>query len=180
MEENLFHAPTADLDHMRYHVRRRDKEIVEEETLKEILRRARYVTIAMCRGGEPYLVTLSQGYDEENNRIYFHCAREGKKLDFLRENPQIWGQAILDYGYKEGECNHLYASVMFRGRVTFISDPEEKLQALKLMIRHQDRNPERLFRRLEEWERDGTLGRALVGRIDIEELTGKKSPEVSI
>jgi nitroimidazol reductase NimA-like FMN-containing flavoprotein (pyridoxamine 5'-phosphate oxidase superfamily) len=69
---------------------------------------------------------------------------------------------------------------MFRGRVTFISDPEEKLQALKLMIRHQDRNPERLFRRLEEWERDGTLGRALVGRIDIEELTGKKSPEVSI
>lgn len=165
---------------MRYHVRRRDKEIVEERTLKEILKRARYITIAMCRGGEPYLVTLSQGYDERENRIYFHCAKEGKKLDFLRMNPRVWGQAIIDFGYKEGECNHLYASVMFSGRVTFISDRGEKLDALRLMIRHQDRNPELLMRRLEEWERDGTLDRALVGRIDIEELTGKISPEVSI
>lgn len=165
---------------MRYHVRRKDKEIVEERALKEILKRARYITIAMCRGGEPYLVTLSHGYDEEKNQIYFHCATEGKKLDFLRENPRIWGQAILDFGYQEGECNHLYASAMFGGNVTFISDREEKLKALRLMIRHQDRKPEVLMKRLEEWERDGTLERALVGRIDIEELTGKKSPEISI
>ncbi len=165
---------------MRYHVRRKDKEIVDERTLREILKRSRYITIAMCRGGEPYLVTLNHGYDEEKNRIYFHCATEGKKLDFLRENPRVWGQAIIDYGYQEGACNHLYASVMFEGRVTFITEGEEKLYALRLMIRHQDKNPEALLRRLEEWMRDGTLDRALVGRIDIEELTGKKSPEVSI
>lgn len=165
---------------MRYHMRRKDKEIVEERILKEILKRTRYITIAMCRDGEPYLVTLSHGYDEKENCIYFHCAKEGKKLDFLKENPRVWGQALIDFGYKEGECNHLYASVMFGGRVTFISEREEKLKALRLMIRHQDKNPELLMKRLDEWERDGTLEKALVGRIDIEEITGKKSPEVSI
>ncbi len=165
---------------MAYHVRRRDKEIVEERVLKEILKRARYITIAMCRAGEPYLVTLNHGYDEERNLIYFHCAKEGKKLEFLRENPTVWGQAIIDFGYQEGECNHLYASAMFKGRVSFISEREGRLNALKAMIRHQDRNPERLFKRLEEWERNGTLGRALVGQIEIEEMTGKKSPEVTI
>ncbi|MBS7637899.1 pyridoxamine 5'-phosphate oxidase family protein [Candidatus Bathyarchaeota archaeon] len=161
-------------------MRRKDKEILDERILKEILKRARYITIAMCRGGEPYLVTLTHGYDEEKNSIYFHCATEGKKLDFLRENPRVWGQAIIDHGYQEGECNHLYASVMFGGRVTFISDREGKLHALRLMIRHQEKNPDALMRRLEGWVRDGTLDRALVGRIDIEEFTGKKSPEVSI
>jgi hypothetical protein len=76
---------------MRYHVRRGDKEIRDEETMRKALKSTSYVTLAMCRDGEPYLVSLSHCFDEAGNCLYFHCAPEGKKLDFLRANPRVWG-----------------------------------------------------------------------------------------
>ena len=47
--------------------------------------------------------------------LYFHCAPEGKKLDYMQANPHVWGQAIIDHGYVEGKCNHLYVTAMFEG-----------------------------------------------------------------
>jgi len=161
---------------MRYHIRRMDKAISEVEEMKRILMSTEYVTIAMAKDNEPYLVSLSHGYDEANNCIYFHCAKEGKKLDYLRSNKGVWGQALLDHGYSQGECTHLYASVHFKGRVTLLKDPDEKLRALSLMARQLDDNPERL---ISGW-RPERLAETVVGRIDIEYVTGKKSKEVAV
>ena len=131
----------------------------------------------MCRENKPYLVSLSYGYDEENNRLYFHCAPEGKKLDYLMENNEIWGQVLLDFGYaREDYCDHLYASVHFLGKVTFVDDPDEKRRAIECMIRHLDSNPEDLISRLSIQD----LDKVLIGRIDIEHMTGKKSKGVTI
>ena len=105
---------------MRYHVRRKDKEITDEAAMKRILKTTQYVTIAMARDNRPYLVSLSHGYDEEKHCVYFHCAREGKKLDYLKGNSSVWGQAVIDGEYVHGECSHNYASVMFSGDVTFL------------------------------------------------------------
>ena len=58
-------------------IRRKDKEITNVGEMRKILRTAKYMTVAMCLNDEPYLVTLSHGYDEERNCVYFHCAREG-------------------------------------------------------------------------------------------------------
>jgi len=132
--------------------------------------------LAMSVDDQPYLVSLSHGYDEDRNCIYFHCAREGKKLDYLRANNTVWGQALLDHGYSDGECTHLYASVHFSGRVTFIDDPDEKRRALECMIRQLDSNPESLIGRITPELFDQTM----VGRIDIEYLSGKKSKEVTV
>ena len=165
----------------RYHVRRQDKEIDDDDTLIRILRSSEYVTVAMCRGEEPYLVSLSHGYDDEENCLYFHCAKEGKKLDFLRENPRVWGQALIDRGYHEGQCSHLYASVHFSGRVSFIEDADEKRRILRQMIRRLDENPEPLLERLVGLDSDAdALERTVIGRVDIEHMTGKKSAEVSV
>lgn len=132
--------------------------------------------MAMSVDDQPYLVSLSHGYDEDRNCIYFHCARQGKKLDYLRANNTVWGQALLDHGYSDGECTHLYASVHFSGRVTFIDDPDEKRRALECMIRQLDSNPESLIGRITPELFDQTM----VGRIDIEYLSGKKSKEVTV
>jgi len=66
-------------------MRRKEKEITDKEEMINILENAEYITIAMSRNNEPYLVTLSHGYDRNQNCIYFHCAKEGKKIDFLNE-----------------------------------------------------------------------------------------------
>ena len=109
---------------MHYHMRRKDKEFKEKTLLEKVLKDTQYVTLAMVDEGEPYLVTLSHGYDPENGRIYIHMANGGKKLDVLRKYPKVWGQAMHDHGYHKGECSHLYVSVMFKGKVNFIGDAE--------------------------------------------------------
>jgi hypothetical protein len=161
---------------MSFHLRRKDKEIADERLLKKILKTAKYVTIALSMNDEPYLVSISHGYDENKNCLFFHCAREGKKLQYLRSNNTVWGQALLDYGYSEGECTYLYASVHFSGKVTMLENLEEKREALACMIRQIDKNPETLITDL----RPERLRNTVVGRIDVAYMSGKKSQEVTI
>ena len=162
---------------MRYHVRRKDKEIKDEETMKKILRETSYVTLALVKDGEPYLVSLSHGYDEEENCLYFHSAPEGKKLDIMRENPIVWGQALMDHGYHKGECSHLYASVMFKGELEFIEDAEAKRHAFKTMVLQLEPEPDSI---MDDMLRSEGIPSTIVGRINIEYMTGKKSDEVTL
>jgi len=177
---------------MTYHMIRTDKEITDASVLRKILKSSSFMTVAMCKNNEPYMVSLSFGYDETRNCIYFHCATEGKKLDYLKANNRIWAQALLDYGYVQGECDHRYASVHFNGKVTFIEDRNEKLHAIQTMINQLDKNPTRLLTKLKDekpattlTDKAGTapidkLGTARIGRIEIESMTGKKNKELTI
>ena len=126
---------------------------------------------------EPYLATLSHGYDDENYCIYFHCAQKGKKIDIFKKNAIVWGQALEDAGYVEGSCDHLYATAQFRGRVSFVEDTEEKKRALETMIRALEPEPAKV---IEEQITEKSVKRVNIGRIDIEYMSGKKSKEVII
>ena len=158
-------------------LRRRDKELKNEDELKAILSETKYVTVAMSLDDWPYLVTLSHGYDAERNCIYFHCAREGKKVDVLRTNPRVWGQAMVDNSYQQGFCDHLYKTLQFRGTVIFVEDQTEKEYALRVMIRHLDEDPEKII--VEQITPQST-GRILVGRIDFDYMSGKKADKIIV
>jgi nitroimidazol reductase NimA-like FMN-containing flavoprotein (pyridoxamine 5'-phosphate oxidase superfamily) len=158
-------------------LRRREKEITDTDEMIKILEMAQYITIAMCKDNEPYLATLSHGYDRDRHCIYFHCATEGKKIDILTSNNAVWGQALIDKGYVQGACDHLYATTQFKGKVTFIEDNEEKEHALKVMIRSLDNNPEKV---IAEQITKKSVARVGLGRIDIEYMSGKKADKVII
>jgi hypothetical protein len=131
----------------------------------------------MCLDNEPYLTTLSHGYDEERNCIYFHCATEGKKISILQANNHVWGQALVDRGYVQGACDHLYATAQFRGRVIFVEDMAEKELALKLMIESLDDNPEEIIKKQLLLQ---SIQKVRIGRIDIDYMSGKKADKVII
>lgn len=153
-----------------YHLRRAEKELKDPAELRAVLLRQRHLTIAMCRAGEPYLVTLSHAYDEARNCLYFHCAPEGKKIDFLKENPSVWGQVVEDLGYNQNECDHAFRSVHIKGRVEMLRTLDEKKHALSLMIGRLEDRPDEVRRRLIV---DGKLEKVAVGKITIEAMTGK-------
>jgi nitroimidazol reductase NimA-like FMN-containing flavoprotein (pyridoxamine 5'-phosphate oxidase superfamily) len=156
-----------------YHkLRRKEQEISDPDELKAILAETQYVTVAMCRHDEPYLATLSHGFDRERNALYFHCAFEGKKIDFLKANDRVWGQAIVDRGYVPGHCDHLFSSVQFSGRVSFVADENEKRRALTVMIHQLEPEPEKV---LAAKVTAAALAKTCIGRIDIEFLSGKRS-----
>ncbi len=131
----------------------------------------------MCHENEPYLATLSHGYDADRKCIYFHCAQEGKKIDILTENNLVWGQALMDLGYVQGACDHLFATAQFRGHVTFIMDMEEKEHALSVMIHDLEDEPEKV---MSEQITQKSLKRVNIGRIDIDHMSGKKAKDVII
>ena len=145
--------------------------------MKTILKKAKYVTLAMCNGNEPYLVTISHGYDQEKNCIYFHCAGEGKKVKILQENGVVWGQALVDGGYVQGSCDQLYATTQFRGRVTFLENFGEKEQALRVLIESLEDNPEQV---MEKQLKPESIQKVRIGRIDIDFFSGKKADKVII
>ena len=158
-------------------MRRKDKEITNINEIKSILKKAKFITVAMSLHDEPYLATLSIGYDEPRNCLYFHCAPEGKKISILKANSRVWGQALLDRGYVQGSCDHLYATVQFSGKVTFVSDIAEKEHALKTMIRQLDDNPEAL---IQKQLQPVSVQKIYIGRIDIDFMSGKKAEKVII
>ena len=158
-------------------IRRKEKEIENKDEMISILESVQFITIAMSLNNEPYLVTLSHGYDRENNCIYFHCAQDGKKVDILRENNVVWGQALEDHGYVDGSCDHLYATTQFKGRVSFIEDSKEKRHALSIMIDQLESDPAKV---IEPQMTEKSIKSVNIGRIDIDYMSGKKAKEVVI
>ena len=158
-------------------MRRKDKEIKDQGAILDIINKTKYITVAMCADNEPYLVTLNHGYDKVNKCLYFHCAKEGKKIGVLQKNNKVWGQALIDKGYVAGTCDHLYASVHFSGRVTFIEDFNEKRTALVTMIEALEKEPEEVIRKQLTRE---SVQNVRIGRIDIEKMFGKISEKAVI
>ena len=154
---------------MSFHVRRKDREITDSEALKNVLKSTKYVTVALCRDNEPYLVSLSHGFDEKRNCLYFHCADEGKKLVYWKANSKVWGQAVLDYGVTD-ECDYAYTSVHFKGEVSLIADLGEKRHAIEVMLRQLSENPEEKLAKIKPEK----LAKTTIGRIDIDYMTGKQ------
>ena len=111
------------------------------DEMRQVLKDTKYVTVALCMDNEPYLVSLSHGYDQTKNCLYFHCAPEGKKLIYAKANPNVWGQAVLDFGVTE-ECDYAYTSVQFSGKLCLITDLTEKEHAMEVLVRQVSLNPE--------------------------------------
>ncbi len=125
-----------------HHPRRKDKEIADEEELRRILRQGKYATIGMASGDEPYVVSLSYGYDEARSRLYFHCAREGRKMEIAKRNPNVCATVIEDLGYIPGKCDHDYSSLVIRGTLRAVEGLEEKKRGMDVLLRHLEGDPD--------------------------------------
>ncbi len=124
-------------------MRRTDREVTDIENLTEILNGCKTACIAMMDGNMPYVLPMSYGYEfvEDKLILYFHCAKEGRKLDILKENNNVCFTV-----FSEGEpvhadtpCNsgYYYASIVGKGRAELIESPAEKCDALTRMFEHQ-------------------------------------------
>jgi nitroimidazol reductase NimA-like FMN-containing flavoprotein (pyridoxamine 5'-phosphate oxidase superfamily) len=154
---------------MSFHVRRKDREITGIAALKQVLKTTNYLTLALCKDNEPYLVSLSHGYDETRNCLYFHCAPEGRKIEYIKANNKVWGQAMLDYGVTD-DCDYAYTSVQFQGTLHLIDDLAEKTHAMEVLVRQLSNDPEAKLAKITPEK----LAKTTLGKINITYLSGKK------
>lgn len=124
-------------------MRRADREITDIGKIEEIIAKAKYMHLGMFDGDYPYVVPLHYGYQMENGKLtfYAHCAKEGHKLDCLKENPNVFVQ--IDRGESlitaDVPCAYgaAYECVMCRGKAEIVEDGAEKAQALSNLMKTQ-------------------------------------------
>jgi nitroimidazol reductase NimA-like FMN-containing flavoprotein (pyridoxamine 5'-phosphate oxidase superfamily) len=125
-----------------YHLKNRpNREITSAEDIQTILKNGKYAVISLCRNNEPYIVSLSYGYDSETNSLFFHAAKNGLKLDFIRANPLVCATIIEDGGYIPDECSHNYRTIVFWGKMSIVEDIAEKKHGLEILLNHLENKP---------------------------------------
>lgn len=87
--------------------------------------------------GTPYVLPLHFAFEED--RIYVHCALEGKKLDNLRRNPVVCFEAdeVIDLQIiPEKPCasGTFYRSVIANGKAAIVSDHDRKKHILQVLM----------------------------------------------
>lgn len=151
---------------------RRELEVTDLIEIKEILDKSKIIHVAMVDEGEPYMVALNYGYTMEDGKLsfYVHGATKGRKIDVMRANPNVFVEIECDVIPFDGDvpCQYgmAYASVMGKGKAVMLETPEEKMEALSILMKTQT-------------GKDFTFNEKLVSivsviRIDIEEYTAKK------
>ena len=156
-------------------MRRKDRQITDLEAIRAILDKAKVLHLAMIDGDRPYVVPLNYGYTLENGALtlYLHSAREGRKLDVLRQNDRVTFVLETNVSQVSGgdiPCKYgeAYASVMGEGRAVLLTDSAEKMAALSILMKTQTG---RTF----SFTPEMTDGVAVI-RIDVDSFTAKARP----
>ena len=124
-------------------MRRKDREVTDLNEIDQIIGMCKTASVAMNDGGRPYVVPLSYGYKLTDGELvlYFHCAKEGRKLDILKVDQNVCFTMYNEGNpiHAETPCNsgYYFSSVIGNGKVLFIEDLEEKKEALHIMFKHQ-------------------------------------------
>jgi len=150
-------------------MRRKDKEITDIKSIEEIINKATVCRLALTLDDTPYIVPVCFGYSAET--IYFHSAKEGKKVDIIKKNNRVCFECDIDHELVESEkaCNWgmKFKSVIGFGKASFVENIEEKQEALGIIMQNYT---DKTFLFPEE-----TLNSTLVVKIDIEQIAGKTS-----
>jgi nitroimidazol reductase NimA-like FMN-containing flavoprotein (pyridoxamine 5'-phosphate oxidase superfamily) len=79
-------------------------------------------------------------YGYQDRRLYFHCAREGRKIDILKSNDRVCIEVDIDARILCGEApcrwTAKYRSVIGFGRARIIDDEKEKKAGLDIIMAH--------------------------------------------
>lgn len=111
-------------------MRRKDRAISLEECQK-ILQACQYGVLATAGpDGQPYGVPLS--FTFKDKALYFHCARDGHKLDNIRDNNRVTFTCVgmTRPVYEKNNFTTYFESVIVFGTVREVTDAAERRQAL--------------------------------------------------
>ncbi len=124
-------------------MRRKDREITDSTTIDSFIQKCHCIRLGFVDNGKAYIVPLNFGFTHlDGKRIfYFHGAKEGRKIDLMKQNEQVCFEMDTGYSLTEGPnaCDYActYQSVMGEGKVAFIDDFGDKRKALNEIMKKE-------------------------------------------
>ncbi|MBW1695990.1 MAG: pyridoxamine 5'-phosphate oxidase family protein [Deltaproteobacteria bacterium] len=151
-------------------MRRKEKEIRQRAEIDAVIKKSTVCRLAMAEGNLPYVVPLCFGYSD--NTLYFHSAKEGRKLDIIRKNNLVCfefdiDQEIINKGKNACRWSMKYQSVIGYGKAFILEEPMSKRRGLEIIMRQYAAGS---F----EYQ-DSKIDETVVIKVEIEQITGKQS-----
>lgn len=109
-------------------MRRKDKEINDPGFYDLVFSKAEVICAAFR--DEPYPYCLPFNFVRKGDAIYLHCAREGRKLDLIRANPNVGFCLYCDLKIVREKSTTYFNSIVGEGEAAIVEDPAEKGEAL--------------------------------------------------
>ena len=151
-------------------MRRKDRQQDREFSLA-LIDRCTHGVLALSTGEEaPYCLPLS--LVRVGDCLYFHCAREGRKIQLLRRDPRVCVTFVgEDAPTFEAPANYttLFQSAIVTGTASEVLDQEEKVAALRALC--QKLTPG--FMEHFDFAVEKSLKVTSVWRIQMEDVSGK-------
>jgi nitroimidazol reductase NimA-like FMN-containing flavoprotein (pyridoxamine 5'-phosphate oxidase superfamily) len=153
-------------------MRKKDREIKDAKELEEILQKADVCRIAFAVDATPYIVTMNFGYIwKDHLTLYFHCAKEGKKLELMKRNNMVCFEMDTDHEIVEAsvacDWSMKYRSIVGIGSLETVTEEDEKKKGLDCIMDHYG------FDGRKEYDQK-VLNVTEILKLTVTEFTGKK------
>ncbi|RGS71673.1 pyridoxamine 5'-phosphate oxidase family protein [Mitsuokella sp. AF21-1AC] len=115
-------------------MRRFKQQLTDEACIQILKHEKRGVLSVLGDDGYPYGVPLDHYYNEENGRLYFHCAVAGHKLDAIRACDKV-SYCVTGEGHHEDGVSWslTFRSVIVFGRMKVLDDHAAALHLARLL-----------------------------------------------
>lgn len=126
-------------------MRRKDREITEFDRMLAVLEACDCCRLGFWDGEGVYILPLNFGYTADGGKgdgltLYFHGALEGKKIDLAKDGPRVGFEMDTKHELitHETACGYAYRyqSIIGRGDLKIVTDPEEKILGLERIMAH--------------------------------------------
>lgn len=150
---------------------RRNKQLLSAKDTTAVLNRCTNGVLA-CLGDDDYPYAVPLSYVYFNNKIYFHSAKAGHKIDAIMKNPKVSFAVIDEDTVVSKEYTTYFRSVIAFGKAR-IAEGSERLEAFEALVEKYsgDQNAESKHKEI------AGCTQASVIAIDIEHMTGKEAKE---
>ena len=113
---------------------RRKNCVVSKEIAEKILREGDFGVLALS-GDDDYNYAVPINYAVEGNKIYFHSAKTGHKIDAIRNNDKVSFCVVARHEVVSEEFTTYFTSAIAFGRIKIVEDnaDPDKLRGLELL-----------------------------------------------
>ncbi len=147
-------------------MRRKDREIFNED-IEDVLFNGEYGTLATIgEDGYPYIVPLNYVY--YNKFLYFHCAKEGYKLQNIERNAKVSFCVVTSTEVMPSEFSTKYKSVIVCGATGEVTDDLKETILMKFIEKYSPGFSDEGKKYIEK-----AINSVKVMRINIQHITGK-------
>ena len=153
-------------------LRRKKQLLSEQETLRVLEEGKTGIVGVLGDDGYPYTVPIN--YVSLENKIYFHSAKKGHKVDAIAKEPKVSMTVVEKDDVVSREFTTYFRSIQLFGKAYVVEDEAERNVAFRALC---EKFSGADMDRYDEIMSKEDAAAAIV-RIDIEHITGKESMEL--